>query len=494
MHHPARSFVLALVVAAGCASPVPSMVSDLAVPDLASAADLGLADFSVLDGATPDGSPVDSGVDAATVDLLPEPECRIDQDCPQSRSCCGGVCVDERSDPTHCSSCANHCPGASPSCCNSACTNVTTDVANCGQCGLSCSTLNGTPSCGGGQCSWVCTGATAHCMAGSNSGCETPTDTLTNCGGCGNACNASDAANVRCDGTSCHYTCNPGYADCVTTAPNLGGCSTNLSAVGEKLCGGLCAPQSSCCSTADCTALPTPSACYSASCANAGGSCSYPKNVGSVVCSSTCCNAINGSCNGDCTLSCAHGYCDTDGSRANGCEAQSNTTSSCSACGTVCDPKKTATGATCNGTTCLYGGCTANHQNCNGATAPDSDGCECLGTACCAGGACQFGHADGVGDAFYDCVALNTHNSAQAIEAAKAATGIPGTVSAPGEWSCSTQSSSGKGNAICKQGSNNCTCWYYSSTGNDTEVGHVSVNSANNTCLCSDPSTDPTWS
>jgi hypothetical protein len=64
--------------------------------------------------------------------------------------------------------------------------------------------------------------------------------------------------------------------------------------------------------------------------------------------------------------------------------------------------------------------CNAGASDCNKNTAPDLDGCECATPGCCTGGTCETTHADGVGQNYYDCNALNTHNSNQALEACTA--------------------------------------------------------------------------
>lgn len=81
---------------------------------------------------------------------------------------CGGVCINQYSDPKHCGGCNMACTGATPVCnvgvcsavcgqglvtCNGACVNDQTDPFNCGGCGKACSTgqncLSGV--CSGGQ-------------------------------------------------------------------------------------------------------------------------------------------------------------------------------------------------------------------------------------------------------------------------------------------------------------------------------------------------------
>lgn len=133
-----------------------------------------------------------------------------------------------------------------------------------------------------------------------------------------------------------------------------------------------------------------------------------------------------------------------------------NTPANCSACGVACDTK---TGSpSCDGTTCSYS-CKAGHSDCNQATAPDTDGCECATPACCGTG-CQTSHSDGQGQTFYDCNPADTYSSATAIAACTAfAKGDAGDCS--DNWTCSGDSN----NYVCfdtTSNVNDCTtCWAY---------------------------------
>jgi hypothetical protein len=93
------------------------------------------------------------------------------------------------------------------------------------------------------------------------------------------------------------------------------------------------------------------------------------------------------------------------------------TVDDCGACGAPCDRVR-SDGAACNAGACSYTGCKAGFADCNGG-APNRDGCECEGSACC-NTSCQTKHSDGLGDSFYDCVALGTYDATQAGKAAAA--------------------------------------------------------------------------
>jgi hypothetical protein len=114
--------------------------------------------------------------------------------CDAGRICCDGVCVDPDSDPDH-----------------------------CGGCGTACSTVNATPECRSGRCSWSCSTGFGHCVSG-NTGCETALDTVASCGGC-QACDTVSSVGASCTDGACSYVaCAPGHLDCNSAAPNLDGC------------------------------------------------------------------------------------------------------------------------------------------------------------------------------------------------------------------------------------------------------------------------------
>ncbi|MCU1283415.1 MAG: hypothetical protein JWM53_6961, partial [bacterium] len=225
-------------------------------------------------------------------------DCNVNSDCGSApgATCCSKHCVNTKSDPLNCNGCGVACTGANTQCCNAVCSNPTSDANNCGACGNACSTLNAaSASCGGAMCSWTCNGGFAHCMSGNT------------------------------------------------------GCDTNLGGSGKKLCGTICVASTSCCSSTECTTAPAPAACYGAGvCSGIGGSCSYPLKTGSKVCGATCCNAINGTCNVNCTLACTAGYADCDGDPSNGCETNLAGAGK-KLCGAACIPVASCCTATdCN--------------------------------------------------------------------------------------------------------------------------------------------------
>src|SRR5262249_46624311 len=161
---------------------------------------------------------------------------------------------------------------------------------------------------------------------------------------------------------------------------------------------------------ADCTSPPGPAACFVAgTCSGVGGSCSYTIQPGAVVCGDTCCRSLQGTCNVDCTLTCASGVADCDGDTADGCEQSLHDVEHCGDCATACSYANAV--AACPSGTCVLSACADGYQNCD---AQEANGCECQGNACCSGGACQVRHANGLGQSFFDCTALGTHDQTQA--------------------------------------------------------------------------------
>jgi hypothetical protein len=146
------------------------------------------------------------------------------------------------------------------------------------------------------------------------------------------------------------------------------------------------------------------------------------------------------------------------------------------ACGT-CDTSTVLGAPSCDGTRCVFT-CKPDRVNCK-TDAPDTDGCECAGTACCSNGSCQTAHANGTGQTFFDCQPLGTFTRAQA---AAACTAFAGDASA-----CTTITScpGNSGTAVCSTAPS-CRCWKYEA-GNSGFTGRVSSG-------CSCPAIDaPVW-
>jgi hypothetical protein len=154
-----------------------------------------------------------------------------------------------------------------------------------------------------------------------------------------------------------------------------------------------------------------------------------------------------------------------------------NTVQNCSACGATCDQTNTSQAA-CNGASCLYT-CKMGFSDCNNG-APNIDGCECATPSCC-GNQCALKHANGLGQSFWDCVALNTYDQTQGTEACAAYTG--------NQNACSVYSCTGGGQnkVVCGVTNGLCACWNFSGS----NVGKVLLNNSAS-CFCPGAN-DPAW-
>jgi hypothetical protein len=153
------------------------------------------------------------------------------------------------------------------------------------------------------------------------------------------------------------------------------------------------------------------------------------------------------------------------------------TTANCSACGVACN---TDTGVpSCGGSACTYA-CNTGRQDCNGSTAPNTDGCECAGSACCGTG-CQTVHSSGIPSpaSYYDCNATGNTTQTQALAACTEAGGS----------GCSAKNATCGGilgfggtstSAACGTVGGTCYCWVYSGQ-NSGEV-HTGSNGCTIAC------------
>ena len=385
-------------------------------------------------------------------------------------------------------------------------------LSSCGACGRSCSLSHvATAGCSGVACSPICASGFGDCKTplppAADDGCETALNTTTSCSGCGIKCDASSSVGATCSGTSCSYTsCKAGFKDCDTTAPDANGCETAVNTTTN--CGG-CGV--ACDTVTSVGALCVAGKCVYSACAagfadcdtsgaNANG-CETPTNTTTNCggCGKTCADAVTGHDTGNacrtspapttCTYTCAAGFDDCNKATApdtDGCETNVKTsTTSCTACGVACDT--TTNGArTCTGTRCSYT-CNAGRMDCNASVGLDTDGCECASPSCC-GTSCQTTHDNGVGQNFYDCSPLGTPGTATTYTLAMAneardAWPVAGAVST---GSCGTAPAA-TGTCTCKLGAASATVWCY--TGG--LAGYVFQNSA---AACGCPIIgDTTW-
>jgi hypothetical protein len=127
-------------------------------------------------------------------------------------------------------------------------------------------------------------------------------------------------------------------------------------------------------------------------------------------------------------------------------------------------------------------------MDCNVATAPDTDGCECdtattaaQGTVngCCGTG-CQTKHSNGLMQNFFDCQPLGTIDQPQATEAC---TVFTGDVTKCHAFACTGP---GSNQVVCSDTAATCACWGFAGT----NAGHVHAN-ATTTCNCASAADSP---
>jgi len=386
---------------------------------------------------------------------------------------------------------------------------------NCTDCGKSCDTTHSVgPSCNGTTCAYSsCMPGWVDCNAKTLpnlDGCETDVTSVFSCGGCGNTCDDQHSTGASCDGTTCSYTgCAPGWADCKTAPPDTDGCETKVS-TGQAcgVCGQTCSPTHASASACDTTGA-TPTCKYT--CAAGWADCnmtppdtsgcntslSSPGDCGKCgqACDTT--HSMGASCSGVdagaalCKYTgCNQGWanCNTTAPDTNGCETSLASPSNCAKCNQACS---TQTGpASCDGTKCSYT-CNQGLSDCNGTTAPNTDGCECATPGCCGSG-CQTKHNTGVSSPtnYFDCNATG-NGQAQAMAACGAFMtangGSPGACfqSQTGGLPCCCF---GTAQSICGSAGNKCYCWQYGGPNSGT------VQTINGTCKAScGNNNDPSW-
>ncbi|MGD0530303.1 MAG: hypothetical protein ABSE49_34530, partial [Polyangiaceae bacterium] len=309
----------------------------------AGATDGSTADGAVVDAASPDARPSETGsagddasadIDASAAETgVGTPDASaIDAGCPGL--VCSGVCVAD-DDVHHCGSCDSDCTALSH--------------------------VSGPVSCTAGQCAFPlssCAPGWTHCSSNAAQGCETDESSASTCGGCGNACGASAP---KCSGSGNAYQCVTG---CPSTAP--------------ALCGGTCVDTTS--SPANCGACGN--ACPAVAHGQptcAGGVCGAACNSGLALCAGTCVDTSGDVSNcGGCGLHCASGELCVSGA----CSGPAGTNlcggacaaDSPAACGPSCAvcPAPTGGTATCAGSTCGQACSQAGDSVCGGACVDES--------------------------------------------------------------------------------------------------------------------------
>jgi hypothetical protein len=343
--------------------------------------------------------------------------CRLPTDC-ESGLCsddgiCSVSCLDNRgecdgdtslecetnllTDPNHCGACGSVCNPlhAVPACISGACTvgsceapyddcdhyanngcetNLSAEVENCGACGMACLAINGTPRCEGSQCRIDCNAGFGDCNGDARDGCEKAvTSDVNNCNGCGIECPDDGGVTPYCLNGVCGGTvCPEGFGNCNGDPSDE--CEQDLRTSVESCgsCGNLCV-----------VANGTP-ACIDGECV-----------VGS-------CSEGFGNCNAG----------DEDGGYADGCETNTNvSTSNCGGCGVECSiPNATARcdAGNCEIDTCAdgYADCNQDGTSCEVDIRTDKDHCGgCTATPCddlypnatgaCENRRCEFDQCNG---------------------------------------------------------------------------------------------------
>ena len=155
------------------------------------------------------------------------------------------------------------CPGGQKDCFGT-CVSTNDPVYGCGDpsC-VSCSLAHASATCAGGACViGSCDSGWGNCNGSQGDGCEANLGSTSHCGSCGNQCGAPANASAVCNGGSCSFVCNSGFADCDGQSSN--GCEANLSTSSQH-CGSCNSPCPQTCSGGTCQcAFPCGTQCCTA--------------------------------------------------------------------------------------------------------------------------------------------------------------------------------------------------------------------------------------
>jgi hypothetical protein len=270
--------------------------------------------------------------------------------------------------------------------CDAGCVDLQTDPENCGMCGRACPMAgpNTRMTCAQGVCNMplVCAQGFADCDGMVTNGCEVNlAASAENCGRCGMVCPAAPNGVAACQEGMGATTCAMGFGNCDMNAAN--GCETDTrrSAMNCGACGRLCSIGGD---AMNATPACVDGAC-SVTCAEGFGNCDGSVTNGCETnlqssmmhcgaCGMACqgANATGACMAGRCMLTCNAGFADCDGMAANGCEVDLNaSTMHCGRCGMACPTVMNAM-PTCTRGTCGYA-CQPGFGECNSVRA---DGCE----------------------------------------------------------------------------------------------------------------------
>jgi hypothetical protein len=174
-----------------------------------------------------------------------------------------------------------------------------------------------------------------------------------------------------------------------------------------------------------------------------------------------------------------------------------DTITSCGACGKECIASG-GVATSCNAGDCVYA-CSADYLDCNAATPPNTDGCECFapgpGVESCCGTTCPIAHSwdlqATLGESrYYSCDPLGTMNETLALEACEAALGSPAECRTTTCYNPDDELSTG---VVCGTSGSICDCWAYANTAQmPAQAAHFAKSSGGH-CLCPVAATSPTW-
>src|SRR5260221_6955457 len=96
-------------------------------------------------------------------------------------------------------------------------------------------------NCDGTTCGYTCQPGFIDCVkvGADTDGCETSSSSLTDCGTCGSACDTVNSIGAMCPAGVCLYSgCAAGRIDCNQTSPNADRCECST----PMCCGNACQP------------------------------------------------------------------------------------------------------------------------------------------------------------------------------------------------------------------------------------------------------------
>jgi alpha-tubulin suppressor-like RCC1 family protein len=281
---------------------------------------------------------------------------------------CTGKCVDTKLDALNCGGCGQLCPAgevcSNGTCglecvggttkCGGKCVDLETDPAHCGGCGMTCPAGE---VCSAEKCALSCVGGTTKC----GGKCLDLQSDSSNCGVCGKTCLPGEV----CSSGGCAISCGGGATQCGTKCVD-----TQIDTAHCGMCNKACPPGEGCSAGAcglECVGGTT----------RCGSKCSDtgldPSHCG--MCGNVCPGAANATAiclGGGCDIVCKTGFADCNVTEGDGCEIDTQTSSShCGGCGKPCNLANAT--PSCTAGTCTVGSCNAGFGNCDN---NDANGCE----------------------------------------------------------------------------------------------------------------------